>query len=81
MITLNLYTTAACHLCEQAEALLLCLPQRELQQIKVQAIDIADSDTLVAQYGIRIPVLQRNDTLHELNWPFSLRDIQQLIDC
>ena len=75
MITLNLYTTSACHLCEQAESLLQGLSLA----ITVQAVEIADSDGLVAQYGLRIPVLQRADTLAELNWPFTMADIQQFL--
>lgn len=90
VITVNLYTTAACHLCEQAEALLATLQQDNAQlnqdsvqlnkvQLAIIAIDIADSDALVAQYGIRIPVLQRSDTLAELNWPFTRQDIEQFL--
>jgi len=72
-MTLNLYTTSACHLCDQASALLGTL------QLDLVTIDIADSDLLVAKYGIRIPVLQRTDTLAELNWPFTMHDVQQFV--
>lgn len=69
------YTTAQCHLCELAEALLVNTPMP--QPIPVDAVDIAQSEALVAQYGTRIPVLRRNDTGAELDWPF---DRDQLLD-
>ena len=33
--------------------------------------DIAQSEALVERYGTRIPVLRRNDTGAELDWPFT----------
>jgi hypothetical protein len=47
--------------------------------VKVIVIDIVDDDTLINQYGTRIPVLKRDDTQLELNWPFSLNDLQKFI--
>lgn len=63
------YTTAQCHLCELAEALLISTPMP--QPIPVDVVDIAGSEQLVARYGTRIPVLRRSDTGHELDWPFN----------
>lgn len=63
------YTTAQCHLCELAEALLVNTPMPA--PIPVDAVDIAQSEALVAEYGTRIPVLRRNDTGAELDWPFN----------
>jgi len=63
------YTTAQCHLCELAEALLVSTPME--RPIPVSVVDIAQSEQLVARYGTRIPVLRRSDTGHELNWPFT----------
>lgn len=65
---LILYSTDACHLCEQAERLLLPWVERGLL---VAVDDIADSDELFARYGELIPVLRRTDTGAELNWPFD----------
>ena len=57
MITVQLYTTLGCHLCEQALALLKTLsPELNLS---IEEIEIADSDELVDRYGIRIPVVTR----------------------
>ena len=63
-----LYSTAGCHLCEQAETLLAALPL--LRSVAVEVIDVSDDDALLAQYGSRIPVLASPQG-HELQWPFS----------
>lgn len=63
------YTTSQCHLCELAEALLVNTPMPA--PIPVDAVDIAQSPQLVERYGTRIPVLRRNDTDEELDWPFT----------
>lgn len=71
------YTTAGCHLCEQAEALLIQLIDQ--RQVSIEAIDIAESEALVDQYGLRIPVVKAAKTEQELGWPFSLEDLASLI--
>lgn len=65
MMKLILYGTTFCHLCEQAEAI--------LQAVGVEAehIDIAEDDVLLEKYGVRIPVVKREDTGAELGWPFD----------
>lgn len=68
-MALQFFTTSDCHLCELAEALLMHTPLPE--PIPVDAIDIAQSEALVATYGTRIPVLRRDDTGQELDWPFD----------
>ncbi len=69
MTIIHLYTTAGCHLCELAQSLLTDL------DCPIQTIEIGDDDTLVAQYGVRIPVLKFSDD-SELDWPFTLQDIK-----
>jgi hypothetical protein len=54
MIVLRLYTTLGCHLCEQLEATLATLMAVDY---RLQRIEIADDATLLARYGVRIPVL------------------------
>jgi hypothetical protein len=71
---LNLYSTSHCHLCELAYALAMKVPN-----ISVIVVDIADDKFLLAEYGMRIPVLQRQDSKIELNWPFTEVDIHQLL--
>lgn len=71
-MTLNLYGTSACHLCEQALAILedvaAQVPLRWLE------IDIAEDDQLMQRYGVKIPVLQAS-TGAELCWPFGKADV------
>lgn len=72
-MTVVLYTTLGCHLCDQARDLLLTVNP----QIDIHAVDIAEDDTLIAEYCERIPVLRHGD--RELAWPFGLLDIQALL--
>lgn len=64
----QLYGTLGCHLCEVAEALLMPFVEHGLL---VELVDIADDQALFELYGLSIPVLRRNDTGAELNWPFD----------
>jgi len=71
------FTTSGCHLCEQAAVLLNELDA--LQHIQINICDISDSESLVEQYGTRIPVLLRDDTQEELGWPFDKELLEQFI--
>ncbi|MDU9390291.1 glutaredoxin family protein [Pseudomonas japonica] len=64
----QLFGTLGCHLCEVAEALLMPLVEHGLL---VELVDIAEDQTMVERYGLRIPVLRRCDSGAELNWPFD----------
>ncbi len=77
MRTLTLFNTSACHLCEQAEALIL--PELAHAQEQLVREDISESDRLMQRYALTIPVLHRDDTDAELNWPFSSGDVQQFL--
>ena len=77
MQQLVLYTTSHCHLCEQAEILLKSLAQ--MYAIEWQLQEISDDENLIAQYGIKIPVIKRLDNELELNWPFTQNDIVSFI--
>ena len=68
MTVITLLTTAGCHLCEQAEAILNTL------NVDINKIEIGDDDDLVERYGTRIPVLKFADN-STLNWPFDRPDI------
>ena len=69
-MTVQLLTTAGCHLCEEAQALV----QRAAPSVSLELVDIADDDDLIERYGTRIPVLRQGD--RELAWPFSLLDVR-----
>lgn len=62
---LVLYGTTYCHLCEAAEAVLQAV------DVEAEHIDIAEDDALLEKYGVRIPVVKREDTGAELGWPFD----------
>ncbi len=69
---IELYTTSACHLCELAEQLIESSPRRK--QVTVEKVEISESDALIERYGIRIPVLRRDDG-EELSWPFAAEQL------
>lgn len=75
MLTLTLFSTSHCHLCEQAVELIMQL--NLVEQLTI--VEITDDDDLLSLYGERIPVLQRSDNLSELNWPFTMDDLATFI--
>lgn len=72
-MTVELYGTSCCHLCEAAEALL------DRAGVSPLHIDIADNDGLLEKYGMRIPVVRRIDTGAELGWPFDYDAVVQFL--
>ncbi|NNL56215.1 MAG: glutaredoxin family protein [Pseudomonadales bacterium] len=65
---LLLYTRAGCELCDQAASMfgsLDCAAQWQLHKV-----DIDSDAALNTQYGLRIPVVKREDSGAELYWPF-----------
>jgi len=83
---IQLYTTAGCHLCEQAAAMFAYLTANDLQtkeQFSLNLVEIAEDDVLLETYGIRIPVLAKSNDLgtgvnsdQELGWPFELEELK-----
>ncbi len=71
MRKLKLYSRIECPLCEYAEELLVAAG------IDYEIVDIDDSQALIKQYHVRIPVLS-NDT-NELNWPFTTDQASALL--
>jgi len=80
-MSLVLLGTEGCHLCEQARSVLLRLSGYIPWDVELQ--DIAESEAMVALYGVRIPVLKyeasagSGDT--ELDWPFNEQDVLNFI--
>lgn len=68
----QLLGTLGCHLCEQAEAVLMPFVERGLW---VEVVDIAERAEWVNDYALRIPVLRRVDTGAELDWPFEAQQL------
>ena len=73
MLTIKLYTTDHCSLCEQALDLLLSMP--EMAGFELLTIDIAADDQLMQAYGETIPVLEARD--HKLTSPFDRAAVQR----
>ena len=77
------FTTSGCHLCEDAWEIINQVNQsneRLMDILKIDTMDIADSDSLVSQYGVRIPVLVNKATGGELSWPFEHHDYVDFIN-
>lgn len=72
MNELVLYMTDGCHLCDQAQRLVIATLGRPAAEI-----DIIDDEELMARYGVRIPVLRRIDGV-ELGWPFDAAAVRAL---
>lgn len=74
MISLMLYSTAGCHLCELAEQQL-----REAQiqvSLQWQWTEIVDSEDLMERYAVRIPVVAESVSGAEIGWPFDQIELQ-----
>lgn len=69
-MSLTLFSTDGCHLCEQAWTL---LEQTGLSKVTVLE-DIINDERWLAAYAVRIPVLRHKDG-RELDWPFNAADI------
>lgn len=74
---LFLYTTSACHLCEQAQNLLEPILLKGTFQL--QLVEISDDDELMERYGLRIPVIRRDDSNADLGWPFDEAQVKQYL--
>lgn len=72
MKSVSLYTTAGCHLCEQAHDMLKALADEE--NLTIELVEIGDDDKLTERFGSAIPVVKFSDeTL--LYWPFNQSDL------
>lgn len=74
MISLILYSTVGCHLCELAEEQL-----RQAQQqfdLRWRWTEIVDSEELMERYSLRIPVVVEPVSGEEMGWPFTQPELQ-----
>lgn len=71
MRPLILYSRPDCHLCDEAESLLISSGLGE----SYQKTDIETDLKLLRRYRIRVPVLMRNDIRKELFWPFDAAEL------
>ena len=71
---LTLFQRDDCHLCDLALAILAQARVPEFESVFI------DGDTaLEARYGTRIPVLRQQDAGAELDWPFTLENVQAFV--
>ncbi len=71
-MTVTLFTTAGCHLCDLALEQLQILQQQ--MSIDLNRVEIGDDDVLVTEYATRIPVVKVPNNA-ELGWPFELSEL------
>ncbi len=71
---LILFGTQDCHLCEQAVDLI----RQVATEVDLEYVDIARSEALTAEFGVRIPVI-RSEMGSELGWPFDLKMLETFI--
>ena len=76
MRQLILYYQPDCHLCDEAESLLMRSGLGE----SYQKVDIETDLELLKRYGIHVPVLQRSDTQLELFWPFDASTLAAFLE-
>lgn len=78
MRLLELMTTEGCHLCELAVPLLVA--GVDPHRFELDLVDIAFEDSLIDEYGTRIPVLRDTESKQELEWPFDSQDLEQFLE-
>ena len=54
------------------------LLQEQDDFLSLKEIEIADSNELIRLYGIRVPVIAREDD-GEINWPFTLNELRNFL--
>jgi hypothetical protein len=70
-----LYGTLGCHLCDQAESIVL--PLARAVGVNIVLVDIAGDDSLETRYAVRIPVLSNGN--QELEWPFDHATVSRFL--
>lgn len=73
MTDFMLFGTQGCHLCEEAEQILVG------EGLEFKTLDIIDDEQWQTLYGLLIPVLQHTGSGKQLNWPFDRLQLQQFV--
>jgi len=76
---LVLLGTEGCHLCEQAEELVLLVIAKCSTELALNKIDIVDEAQYLAAYELIIPVLCHVESGQELHWPFTEKQVQLFV--
>ncbi|ORU94463.1 MAG: hypothetical protein A6F71_09290 [Cycloclasticus sp. symbiont of Poecilosclerida sp. M] len=80
MIELVFYTTDGCHLCENAKVPLRQLLADLPEQYQIEVVDIIEPESLVEQYGTRIPVVAKEGQKNDLGWPFDYAALKGFVE-
>ena len=72
----KLYSTSACHLCEQAQQMIEAVAP---QPLELEEVAVSETDELFERYGLLIPVLQHPDG-REMNWPFAVDALRAFLE-
>jgi glutaredoxin len=78
-VKVELYTTLGCHLCDEALAMLKFLQASE-KSLTLAEIEIADSEELMSEYGVRIPVITAEKSEGDISWPFTIEELTQFLN-
>ena len=73
-VPLILYQRDDCHLCDLALEVLAAARLPEFDSVFID-----EDDVLEERYGTRVPVLRREDTGAELDWPFDLEKLREFL--
>lgn len=68
-----LFSTEGCHLCEEAEALLIAA------ELDFSLQDILNDPQAYNEYSLLIPVLVHSASQQQLNWPFDQHALHDFI--
>ncbi|BED89251.1 thioredoxin family protein [Pseudoalteromonas sp. MM1] len=75
MASYVLYHTDGCHLCEQAEQVLLSVLGNKNE---LELVDILTDEQLIARFQLSIPVF-KNKTGQHLYWPFDAQTVHEFL--
>ncbi|AOW75424.1 hypothetical protein A3Q34_00125 [Colwellia sp. PAMC 20917] len=79
-VLFHLYSSAGCHLCEQAAELIVdIIPDHQIKVVDIIDDDTSSENNLVKLYGVHIPVLERLSDNTLLFWPFEQSQVVELI--
>lgn len=76
---LTFYSRTGCHLCEEAEALLVRLAAELGVVAEMTVIDLADEPEYEASYGHRVPVIETAGRGEVLEAPITEDALRQLL--
>lgn len=77
MRRLKLFTTLGCHLCDEAADM---VNQQQAADLTLVMVEITETENLLKEYGVRIPVLKFEGGERELAWPFTMAELSKFLE-